>query len=532
MQTTLYYSSTLIASAVAAFIIAMIGIRRRAAPGAIALVVFMLAITWWAGTYAIHWISPAWPKPFFWLDATYVGVVTTPTVFLIFVFQFTGRGRLITWRSCLLLAIMPVLTLLLLWTDSYHGLFFAGRRASTAGAIFDGGPWFWTNVIYLYGLMLLGTILLAKAYLRTPRLQRGQVGTLLLGSLIPWIVNILCLAELNPLINLDLTPFAFLLTGVVLAYSLFRSHLLEIVPIARELLIEHLDSGMLVLDAENRVVDMNGAVRQILNVKKRVMLGQSGQVLMQRCPAIWESCQSIQPLRWTLIECGDSDQYIELRIEPLYRGNVFSGRLVVMHDVSTLMQAQIQVQQMNERLHAQLAENEKLHVMLRDQAVRDPLTNLYNRRYLEQTLEKTLERASQEGASVSLLALDIDAFKSLNDSRGHAAGDLVLQSLSRLILSRTRSEDVACRLGGDEFVVVLPTMSHSAALKLAEELRATLEQMDVQYRGAALHCTMSVGVSTYPIHERTVDGLLYMADQALYAAKKVGRNTVCGAGVA
>jgi diguanylate cyclase (GGDEF)-like protein len=528
MQTTLY-SIVLMASALVALLIAIIGIGRRTAPGAMTLVVFMLAIAWWEGTYAVHWISPTWPKPFFWLDATYVGAVTVPTAFFVFVLQYTGRGKLITPLTRLLLAIMPVLTLALLWTDAYHGLFFAGRRTSTSGAIFDGGPWFWINVVYLYGLMLLGTILLIQAYLRVPRMQRRQVGILLAGSLIPWIVNILCLVELNPLINLDLTPFAFLLSGIAFTYGLFRYYLLEILPIAREALVEYLDSGVLVLDVQNRVADMNEAARRILGVKEHVALGSPAERFLSRYPEIWASCQSLNPLNWTLIQWDD--QYIELRVGPLYRGNTFSGRLVVLYDVSEMMRAQIQVQQMNERLTQQLAENEKLQTQLREQAIRDPLTNLYNRRYLEQSLEETLERASQEGSSVSLLALDIDAFKTLNDSHGHGAGDLMLQSLSRLISSCTRSDDVACRLGGDEFVVVLPNMSHSAALKLAEELRATLEQTDVQYRGATLHSTMSVGVSTYPIHERTVDGLLYMADQALYSAKKVGRNMVCGASV-
>ena len=530
MQTTLLYSILLLASALVALLTAMVGIRRRMAPGATTLVVFMLAIAWWAGTYAVHWVSPTWPKPFFWLDATYVGAVTVPTAFFVFVLQYTGRGKLITPYSCLLLAIMPVLTLALLWTDAYHGLFFAGRRTSTSGAIFDGGPWFWINIIYLYGLMLIGTILLIQTYLRVPHMQRRQVGILLAGSLIPWIVNILCLAELNPLINLDLTPFAFLLSGIAFSYGLFRYYLLEILPIAREALVEYLDSGVLVLDVQNRVADMNEAARRLLDVKEHVALGSPAERFLSRYPDVWVHCQSPNPLSWTLIHWDE--QYIELRVEPLYRGNTFSGRLVVFYDVSEMMRAQIQVQQMNERLTLQLAENEKLQTQLREQAIRDPLTNLYNRRYLEQSLEQLLPAAEQVGTPVSLFALDIDSFKCLNDGYGHAAGDLILQTLSQVILSHIQCESVACRMGGDEFLVVLPNVSHDAALKLAEELREAMGQVRVPYRGATLSCSISIGVCTYPLHERTIDGLFYRADQALYQAKRTGRNKVCSAGAA
>jgi diguanylate cyclase (GGDEF)-like protein len=160
------------------------------------------------------------------------------------------------------------------------------------------------------------------------------------------------------------------------------------------------------------------------------------------------------------------------------------------------------------------------------------LTNLYNRRYLEQSLEQLLPVAQQAGTPVSLFALDIDLFKGLNDGYGHAAGDLMLQTLSQLILASVKSESVVCRVGGDEFLVVLPNVSHDAAMKLADEIRDAMGQVRVRYRDATLSCSISIGVCTYPLHERNIDGLFYRADQALYQAKRTGRNRVCSAGAA
>jgi diguanylate cyclase (GGDEF)-like protein len=172
--------------------------------------------------------------------------------------------------------------------------------------------------------------------------------------------------------------------------------------------------------------------------------------------------------------------------------------------------------------------NLKLREKLRNQSVRDPLTGLFNRRYLEETLERELSRAERSQQSLSLLMLDIDHFKQFNDTRGHEAGDTLLVEFARVLRSQTRRGDAACRYGGEEFVVVLPGTGADIAEQLATRIRDATRAIRVSTTtGApAASITVSIGVSTYPLHGPTQEVLLGLADEALYAAKHGGRDQV------
>jgi len=180
----------------------------------------------------------------------------------------------------------------------------------------------------------------------------------------------------------------------------------------------------------------------------------------------------------------------------------------------------------NEQLQAQIKQNEALQVELREQAVRDPLTGLFNRRYLKETLEREIARAKREGLPIGIMIMDIDEFKNVNDSFGHTAGDRMLQAMGELLRANTRAEDVVCRYGGEEFVIVMPGASLGIAFERAELIRIRFDQMRVPYEGDALHATISLGVAAYPIHGTDGEDALIRADRALYQAKQAGRNRV------
>jgi diguanylate cyclase (GGDEF)-like protein len=171
-----------------------------------------------------------------------------------------------------------------------------------------------------------------------------------------------------------------------------------------------------------------------------------------------------------------------------------------------------------------------LHARLREEAIHDPLTGLYNRRYLEETLRRELARAGRDGHPLSILMGDIDSFKRLNDTYGHQAGDEVLRALGRVLQRHARSSDIPCRYGGEEFVLVLPDMPPEAARERAELLRRDFADVHIASGGAELVATLSIGVSDYPRHGKTANELIGAADLALYEAKRSGRNRVCHAG--
>ncbi|HXH65147.1 MAG TPA: sensor domain-containing diguanylate cyclase, partial [Mariprofundaceae bacterium] len=174
------------------------------------------------------------------------------------------------------------------------------------------------------------------------------------------------------------------------------------------------------------------------------------------------------------------------------------------------------------------AENEIkiLNAQLREQAIRDSLTSLFNRRYLEESLARELIRARREGKPVSLVMGDLDYFKAVNDSYGHQFGDKVLQAFGEMIRQYSRGSDIPCRYGGEEFLMVMPNMSGEKALDRAELLRAMIAGTPIEIDGVSVPISASFGVAVFPEHAGDADKLIAAADRALYQAKESGRNRV------
>ena len=180
-----------------------------------------------------------------------------------------------------------------------------------------------------------------------------------------------------------------------------------------------------------------------------------------------------------------------------------------------------------ERISLSLA-NLRLRDVLRTQSIRDPLTGLFNRRYMEESLERELHRAARNNQTVSLVMLDIDHFKRFNDAFGHQAGDTLLRALGDFLSQRTRGQDVACRYGGEEFALILAGASAADAAKRSELLREELTHLAVTHSGQVLgRVTFSIGIAAYPTHATSTDQLLRAADEALYRAKDEGRDRIC-----
>jgi PAS domain S-box-containing protein len=334
------YTIPLLATAGVSVVLALYAWRHRPAAGSTPLALFMLAAAEWCLTYALELASVDLSIKMVWAKAQYFGISTAAPLVLIMVLQYTGRDRWLAPKPLMFLGIVPAIALVSAWTNEFHHLIWTETSLGSYGSFtileLEHGAGFWSFVAFSYLCLLLGTYLLVLAFRRSSPVYRAQVGVMLLGTLAPWLANAVYVSGLNPFPNLDLTPFAFTLSGLALTWGLFRFQLFDIVPIARDAVIEGMSDGVVVLDRQDRIVDINPAAERMLGRPSAVIIGKP----MTRTSSAWsEALSRVLPDGVAHKEIAVVDRmgrrWHDLRISPLrHRAGRLTGRLVVIRDIT------------------------------------------------------------------------------------------------------------------------------------------------------------------------------------------------------
>ncbi len=319
--------------------------KRRPLVGATPFALLMLAMAVWLTGDALRLVSVDLSAKLVWAKVRYLGIVTMPAAWLIFVLQRTGRERWLVPRYLAVLTVEPLIILFLVWTNDAHHLIWSDIWLEHSGSLAmwnaSHGAAFWVHAAYSYCLLAISMLPLVQAFAHSSGTYRAQTAIVLIGVLVPAAGNIVSTFNLLPL-PLDLTPFAFTLFGLPVAWGVFRSRLFDIMPIARRAVVDSMSGGVIVLDLQNRIVDINPAAENIIGRSASEVIGQlASRVLADKLDIIERYHDVAEAYEEITLGEGEVQRHYELRLSPLHdRWGRLSGRLIVVHDITEHKQAE------------------------------------------------------------------------------------------------------------------------------------------------------------------------------------------------
>lgn len=550
-----YFAILCLTTVVSGCVAFMAWVRRAEAPATRPFTWLMVAIAFYAVAGAMSTASVSEQSIVFWAKAEAILSSAVTALFFTFTLHFTHRREWLTFqRRCWVWA-LPIFNMMLVCTDAWHHWVWKSIEPAANSHLltFQNGLAYLWLAAWFYVYVITGSLLVARAAMKLDKIYRQQAITVVVSAAPPVLVGTLYVLEMVPS-GISLLPMSFLFTGLVYFTSLFRFRLFDLLPIARDTLIEKMGDSVLVLDNSDRVIDMNPAAWQFTyrmtaaadfslpySPDNNQMLGQPVNKVLSKWPSLLRHCKGEQNTEVLVSICQEPPLHINLRLRLLCdRNHRITGKLIVIRDVTEFYQTQLELKETNEIQHKtqlelkrtnnllteRLEKIESLQEQLQERAVRDGLTQLFNRRYFEEALMAEFSKAKRYGTPLSVILVDLDNFKRVNDTYGHQAGDCALQVFADVIRHHVRTSDIACRYGGEEFIIALPGMTLAEAYQRAETLRRAFRKTVIQYKQYTIQATFSAGVGALPEWGGDQDGLISIVDKALYTAKQSGRDRV------
>lgn len=481
--------------------------RARANPGTQVFAWLCSACALYAGGYLGEVLSPDLQTLLYFTRVQYSGLAFFPALIIIMVMEFDGR-----WpksRARLLLFVPSLITYLLVLLVDRHELFYVNPVLTKVEGLsilgLSRGPWYAVQMGYLYLAFLFAIGVFMSNIRRGNHAKKTQARYLLAGGSLPLIGNVFYLYIGTPF-GLDVSPILMSGTAILFAMGFLRHRAFDLAPLARDAVFDQMRDAIIVVDEKDRLVDFNRSARTILPGldNKLAILGVPAREVLADNPELAAAFSDDLAREIPLTRADGSIRHFEPRLSRLEDTHKrHRGRVLTLVDIT---------------------ERAALEARLTEIAQMDELTGLFNRRQFLELARTELDRARRYGRPFGVAVMDMNGFKAINDTWGHAAGDDALRLVSRLCRDSLRSCDLMGRFGGDEFAFAFPECDEKLVEAVADKLVTVVSAATLSLDGQMVVLSASVGTAggtgtSCP----ELDDLLADADRGMYRNKKAGR---------
>jgi len=445
----------------------------------------------------------------FWNQIQYLGLPFISVLWLMVALLYTKTIYSLKTQMVFLLFSVPGITFFMRLTNSWHHLFYTKWEIRQFFGYYslymERGFWYYVNISYTILCLLLTVIVYFIGY------QKNKAGyskphflVFLFASLLPFIGIVMIIFTFEEW-SIDYSALIMPASLLIISYGILKYDFLEIRTLARETIFENNSAGMVVLGPGKKVIDYNKAAEKFFEAMNISLNNYPIEHILDRTPKLLEIFDNESRRDFSLVLDGE-ERFFEIDTVPL--GDPHHGNTRILKSIRDV------------------TEERKIQEKLKYLATIDSLSGIYNRAEFMDLAKRELDRAKMNSEDLSLLIMDVDHFKAINDTFGHGAGDEIIREIGRILKASLRKTDIAGRIGGEEFAVVLRDASLEEAKKVAEKLRGTVAGKKVNYMEQEIHFTVSIGVAAIHCNTDDIEDILKVADDALYKAKAEGRNCV------
>ncbi|WEG11896.1 diguanylate cyclase [Pullulanibacillus sp. KACC 23026] len=446
----------------------------------------------------------------FWTIIGYVGMPFSPPLGLMFVMHYLGIP--LTKKKCAALLIIPFITLIMVATNDFHHLYYRVYEIDPVlGAPYvheEIGIWYMIQGLFTFATMFVAFLLGLFHWKETAREYKPQLFTLLCGQLVPMLTAFFYLIGATPP-GFDPVPMVLWLSSLLYLWSINSSRLFKIMPIAKDVIFNSINDGVMVLDESNRLIEFNRSCQQMFPSLNSKMYGMGVASVWKKLSGTvlpFQIKEAPEKQEFQFLADNQAEYTYQVRISPVQHNRSISGFLLIFTDITEL---------------------KNLQLKLEHQAYHDELTQIFNRRAFFQQCTQSFEEAKRANTPYSVILIDVDYFKRINDTYGHDVGDRVLVHIAQVCQSQLVGGALFARYGGEEFVFGLKGFTGAEAEAFANQLRHAIGTQPIVVNHEVIKVTLSLGVAEATgDHEETLFDLLNNADKMLYKAKEEGRNRV------